>query len=182
MEQGIEAALAASALKAALRAHGQYHREANRALDQLNLTLWTASAGDQYASLFYGLIETATGRTSFASAGLPGAMVIGKNGWHEIGSPHPRLGESAETQYDASGYELQAGEMMVLFTDGLRNSQDSEGRTLGASGLAELLVPRLDLPADALLQLARQRIEPLTTATAPQDRTLLLIKRTDASR
>ena len=71
MEGGIPAALAASGLKAALRAHGQYYREAQQTLKRLNLTLWTGSAGDQHATLFYGLIETATGRICTASAGHP---------------------------------------------------------------------------------------------------------------
>ena len=82
MDSGVEAALAAGGLKAALRAHGQYYREAQQTLKRLNLTLWTGSAGDQHATLFYGLIETATGRVSAASAGRPGAA-------HH---PHRRLG------------------------------------------------------------------------------------------
>ena len=71
MDGGVQAALAASALKAALRAHGQYYREAQQTLKRLNLTLWTGSAGDQRASLFYGLIETTTGRVCAAAAGRP---------------------------------------------------------------------------------------------------------------
>ena len=75
MDGGIQAAIAASGLKSALRAHGQYYREAQQTLKRLNLTLWTGSAGDQHATLFYGLIETATGRISTASAGRPAALV-----------------------------------------------------------------------------------------------------------
>jgi serine phosphatase RsbU (regulator of sigma subunit) len=179
MDQGLDAALAASALKAALRAHGQYHREAQRALGQLNLTLWTASAGDQYASLFYGLIETATGRVSFANAGTPGALVMNENGWHPLGDFQPRLGEGPETRYEASGYELRPGETLVLFSEGLAATLDGEGQPLGPAGIAHLLAPRLDLPADALISLARQQLEPLSPEGDPRDRTLLVVKRTD---
>ena len=56
MNRGVEAALAAGGMKAALRAHGQYCREAQQTLKRLNLTTWTGSAGDQHGSLFFGLI------------------------------------------------------------------------------------------------------------------------------
>ena len=53
------------------RSHARYQRQAERVLQQVNLTLWTGSAGDQHASLLCGLIETASGRVSCASAGRP---------------------------------------------------------------------------------------------------------------
>ena len=68
-QQGIAGALTANAVKTAVRAHARYHRQAERVLQQVNLTLWTGSAGDQRAALFCGLIETATGRVCCASAG-----------------------------------------------------------------------------------------------------------------
>ncbi len=96
MDSGVQAALAASGLKAALRAHGQYYREAQQTLKRLNLTLWTGSAGDQHATLFYGLIETATGRVCAASAGHPGALIIRAGGWESLTQITPRLGEGPE--------------------------------------------------------------------------------------
>jgi len=186
MHGGLEAALAASALKAALRAHGQYHREAQRALSQLNLTQWTASAGDQHASLFYGLIETASGRVCFSSAGTAQAMVVNERGWHRLQTDNPPLGAGPESDYEAAGYELQPGEVLVLATEGLAQLRDEEGELLGPGGLANLLIPHLDLPADALLKLVRERLSPLESiaegdaeASRASDRTLLLVQRTD---
>jgi serine phosphatase RsbU (regulator of sigma subunit) len=184
MERGVEAALAASALKAALRAHGQYHREAQRALSQLNLTLWTASAGDQYASLFYGLVETATGRMSFCSAGSEvrgqiAAMVVNRNGCHQLETLGAPLGEGPETPYDAAGYELRPGEWLVLASEGLQQTRDTDGNPLGPTGLARWISPRRDLSADAMLRELRSHLEPLHPSR-PLDRSLLLIKRSDA--
>ncbi len=62
-EQGAAGALTAAALKNALRSHARYHRQPEPILQQVNLTLWTGSAGDRRASLLLGLIETATGRS-----------------------------------------------------------------------------------------------------------------------
>ena len=70
-EQGMAGALTANAVKTALRSHARYHRQPESVLQQVNLTLWTGSAGDRRAALLLGLIETATGRVRWASAGRP---------------------------------------------------------------------------------------------------------------
>jgi serine phosphatase RsbU (regulator of sigma subunit) len=178
MDRGLQAALAASALKAALRAHGQYHRQAEQALQQINLTLWTGSAGDQYATLFYGLIETGTGRVCYCSAGQPGLLLLGDGGWTSLAHPSPPLGEGPETDYEQFGYELQPGEALVAFTDGFRDATDSEGRPLGEAGVAEPLLGHLNLSADQLVDLARQTLNTHAAVADRDDRTVLVIKRT----
>jgi serine phosphatase RsbU (regulator of sigma subunit) len=176
MDGGIEAALAAGALKAALRAHGQYYREAQQTLKRLNLTLWTGSAGDQYATLFYGLLETATGRLSSASAGQPGALLVRRDGWQSLSHPSARLGEGPESQYEQFGYELAPGEVLLLLSEGARDAADAEGRPLGEAGVAEIVRSRLDLSAAELAALVRRRLEDLPAASR-HDRTVLVIKR-----
>jgi serine phosphatase RsbU (regulator of sigma subunit) len=176
MDRGIEAALAAGALKAALRAHGQYYREAQQTLKRLNLTLWTGSAGNQHATLFYGLVETATGRLLSASAGQPSAILLRCDGWQSLSRVSARLGESAESEYEQFGYELEPGEVLLLSSEGVRDAVDAQGRPLGESGVAELLRGHLDLSATELAALVRSGLDALPSA-ACQDRTALVVKR-----
>ncbi len=178
MDRGVEAALAATGLKSALRAHGPYHREADQALKRLNLTLWTGSAGDQYASMFYGMIETATGRVSYGSAGQLGAVLVGADGWESVSQPSPPLGESPETLYEPFGCELAPGQALIIFTEGVMDARDSGGKPLGEAALAESLVGQLDLPANQLLELARKVLHGHSSEIKRQDQTILVIKRT----
>ncbi len=178
MDRGLQAAMAAGALKAALRAHGQYHRQAEQALKQINLTLWTGSAGDQYATLFYGLIETGTGRVCYCSAGRPGIVLLRNGRWESLSHPSPPLGEGPETNYEPFGCELQPGEALVAFTDGFRDATDREGRPLGEAGVAEPLAGHLNLSADQLVGLARQTLNSHAAAPDRDDRTVLVVKRT----
>ena len=183
MDGGIQAALAASGLKAALRAHGQYYREAQQTLKRLNLTLWTGSAGDQHATLFYGLIETATGRISTASAGHPAALVIRPDGWESLTQISARLGEGPESIYEQTGYELQPGETLALFTDGALETPGADGKPLGEVGMGKLLQ---GIHARPRPKWRRFFAGSLTvwlasgTAISPKgrDRTVLLVKRT----
>lgn len=178
LDCGLEAAFAATALKAALRAHAPYHREAQETLARLNLTLWTGSAGDQYASMFLGLIETGTGRVSCASAGRTVALLLRPGGWTPIEADGPRLGESPESEFDPFGCELVPGEALVLMTDGLIQASDASGKALGAKGVAKVLLPKLHLSAEHLAQAIRATLGLEETAANIADRTLLVIKRT----
>ena len=177
MESGVQAAVAASGLKAALRAHGQYYREAQQTLKRLNLTLWTGSAGDQHATLFYGLIETATGRICTASAGHPGALIIRPDGWESFTQVAPRLGEGPETLYDQTGYELQPGQTLALFSDGALESPGADGKPLGEVGMGKLLQGMHDRTAAEMAAAVRRHLDQHAVPTMGRDRTVLLVKR-----
>jgi len=178
--RGLAAGLAAAALKAAIRAHGLYHRDAHQALKQINLTLWTGSAGDQYATLFYGLIETATGRLSGAMAGEPSVVLLREDGWTSPGRASPQLGESPEADYPSFECYLQPGEVLLIFTAGLRDALDRHGQPLGEAGLAETLISKLHFSADQLTILAQDYLNAHAAAPAADDRTVLVAKRTTA--
>jgi serine phosphatase RsbU (regulator of sigma subunit) len=182
MDSGVQAALAASGLKAALRAHGQYYREAQQTLKRLNLTLWTGSAGDQHATLFYGLIETATGRICTAAAGHPGALILRSGGWESLTQITPRLGEGPETLYEQTGYELQPGETLVLCTDGALESPGPDGKPLGEIGMGKLLQDVSDRTATEMAAIIRRHLNQNAIPAIGRDRSVLLVKRRKYSR
>ena len=176
-DQGVAGALTAGAVKSAVRAHARYHRQAERILRQVNLTLWTGSAGDQRSSLFFGLIETATGRVCCSSAGQLSVLRLRDDGWQSLSHGCRCLGESPETDFEQYGHELLPGETLVIFTDSLGNAADKEGRPLGEAGFAETLQGQLHLSAE---ELAAAASETLNTHVADADRhdlTVLVIRR-----
>jgi len=177
MHQGVAAALAAGGVKSSLRSHGQYHRDLGSLLTQVNLTLWTGSAGDQFGSLFCGLLETATGRIGYATAGQPAVVVVGPDSRKSLSRTTPSLGESPEVVYRQEHLRLNPGEALLVFTDGFRDAPNEQGKALGEAGLAEPIQAHLDLSAKELVLLARDRL----AAAAPSpsdDRTILVVKRT----
>ena len=106
----------------------------------MNLTLWTGSAGDQYADMFYGLIETATGRVCYGMAGKPSVVLLRPDEWKSLSHISPPLGESPETDYEPFGYELKPGEALVIFNEGFRIAPDKRGRAFGRIGLGGIIV------------------------------------------
>jgi phosphoserine phosphatase RsbU/P len=179
LDGGLVAALSATALKAALRSHAAYHRQAERALQQLNLTIWTNSAGDQYANVFFGLVETATGRICCSSAGQPSIVHLLPERWVSLTRKSPLLGESPESEFEQAGYELAVGEAIVIFTKGFREAADKSGVRLGEGGLAKLLAENMHLSANQLCAMARECLQAHAEQPDKDDVAVLVIKRTN---
>ena len=175
---GMEGAFSAAMVRAALRSHAQYQRDAASLLSSVNLTLWTGSAGDQSANLFCGLIDTATGLVRFASAGQISVVLLRQDGWQSLSHPATALGTSPEAKYQLQQYDLQPGDTLVAFTVGFRDAVDEKGRALGEAGLADPLSTVHDgASADELVSLARDRLESHAVGPEESDRTILVVKR-----
>jgi serine phosphatase RsbU (regulator of sigma subunit) len=175
--RGIEAAVVASSLKASLRAHGHYHRNADGLLAQVNLNLWTGSAGDQSAALVCGYIEANTDRVRYGTAGRTGLILLRPDRWESLPTDFPPLGQSPESQYRQAQCRLQPGSALVIFSEGLRAALKGETDQQKESGLAESVTRRLNLPAKEIA--AALRACAADDANSPQtgDRTILVLKR-----
>ena len=177
-EQGVAGAMTANAVKTAVRAHAQYHHQSERILQRVNLTLWTGSAGDQQASLFCGLVETATGRVCCASAGQISVLRLHGDTWESLSQASAGLGEGAEAAFEQSGHELRPGEALVILTDSVRGEVDGKDRPVGEAGVAAALRDKLHLSAEELVLAVR---EALSHGANPEGRDLsvLVLKRAD---
>jgi len=178
---GIQAALVASALKAALRAHGQYHGNAGALLCQVNLTLWAGSAGDQSASLFCGFIEAESGRVRYAVAGEPGAIVIRPEHWESVGNRFAALGRSPESVYRQTHRELKPGEALIVITEGFKMALKGGNGPEKEAELARSLQSVSHLGAKELLTAARSCLPSDAEPRKAEDRTVLVLKRAGQS-
>ncbi|NLS97308.1 MAG: SpoIIE family protein phosphatase [Planctomycetaceae bacterium] len=176
--RGVEAAFAANTVKAATRAHGQYHRNPEALLKAVNLTLWTGASGDQFAHMFFGLVETATGMVRYACAGNPSVLRLSAGGWESFTEIAPQLGESPETAYPERICLLTPGNTMVILSEGARKAKNAQGLAVDESQIAEVLARHQDAPAATIVQIATEFLGQHRAVDARHDRTILVIKRT----
>lgn len=175
---GVAASITTTNVRTALRCHAQYHREADRLLRQTNLTLWTGSAGDQVASLFCGLVETMSGRISYAAAGQPTVLLLDSNGWMSLTRNNTRLGESPEADLEPFGCELERGQALVILSDGIRDLRNDNQQPLCEADLALPLVGQLGSSARDLATLLRDRLAAHAEPPIRAGRAILVLKRT----
>jgi serine phosphatase RsbU (regulator of sigma subunit) len=176
LDGGIAAALTAANLRAAFRAHGQYHRDPRETLTQANLSLWTGSAGDQQASGAFALLETATGELRCAAGGQIGMLHVRPGDWQHVGQCAVRLGEGPETDYRQFSQTLEPGDTMIFYTASLAQAKNAQGRLFGDAGLGEAIAANSALSADALVELLTNLLL-AHTADQDSDRALMVVRR-----
>lgn len=151
-QQGLAAALAAARLQAAVQAHVRTAKSIEAIVRRVNHTYSAGSPGDDAASLFLGLLEPTTGRLEFSTAGDPEVLLLRDGAWESLARPELPLGLERAAQFDQRQLELKPGDVLVVVSDGVRESLDSHGRMLGAAGIAHALLEHLGLPAKDLAE------------------------------
>ena len=176
--KGMEAAFAANTIKAAARAHGQYHRSADAVLKAVNMTLWTGASGDQFAQMFFGLVETATGMVRYSCAGNPSVLRLSAGAHETFTETLPQLGESPESAYGEDTCLLTPGNSLIILSEGVRKAKGSGGSPLGETEIGEILARHQDAPASTMVQIAVEALGQSCSTDQRDDRTILVIKRT----
>ncbi len=178
-EQGVAGALTANVVKTAIRCHARYHRQADCVLSQVNLSLWSGSAGDQIASSLLGFIETATGRIGCALAGRPSVVILHGDSWRSLSRNSIRLGESPEADFKQMCCELQPGEALAIFADGLGDDAGRRNQGPSEAEIADVLQGKLALSAAELVAAVQMAFDAHDVGRRC-DRSILVIKRTPA--
>ena len=132
--KGVKAAGLSETVRSA--AHGLALIDASPAfiLGKVNQLLLEHDSGGQFVTAILLMIDTRTGRLTYASAGHPAPLLIDATGGRlldeTVGLP---LG-TFECSYSESEATLAAGQTLVLYTDGLTEAR-SGGQLFGEEGL-----------------------------------------------
>ena len=116
-ERGTAAALTAQTLRTALRAHATHDSDPAALLALANETMWSTSAGDQFAAALVATLEPRSGNLTWSSAGQVGAIVVGPDRCESLAQPGVSLGVQPDSEYQRHSTVLAAGESVVLYLD-----------------------------------------------------------------
>ena len=172
----LQASLNAAAVQAALRAHTGYRHSAKDLLARLNDTLWQGSAGDQFASFGYGIVNPDSGEIDLALAGTVAALIIREDAREILAADGAPLGTGIEPPMKNLILTLEPGELLVLLSNGVRTATDQAGLRIGEAVMAATLRRHWCEPAESLAGWLRRLLERAGSAIA-DDRTVLVCKR-----
>jgi serine phosphatase RsbU (regulator of sigma subunit) len=153
MGHGVRSALITAMLRALIEGLGPEAADPGQLMTRLNaeLTNILKQTGTVlFVTALYCAIDSETGRLSFAQAGHPFPLWIhSDNNQIEILNTEsrrggPALGLLPGVQYSATPVSLSSGDRLLLFTDGLIEAEDPDGRLFGIEGLISSLRQNLD--------------------------------------
>lgn len=157
----------------------QAYREAHPAdaVARLNNQLTEGNDNCMFVTLFLGVLDLQTLQLTFCSAGHPAPQLV-RNG-RSLGleqATGPALGLAEEQLFPCNRFQMQAGDRLVVFSDGVDEAFNSDGEMFTESRLSQQLDLSCALSAAAATETVLSAIDTFS-AGAPQsdDITLLLL-------
>lgn len=137
---GIDSTALTTLVKSAMRVQALDGVAPKRALESANSLVLRDAPADVIVSAFFGSLDVSSGRLSYCSAGHPPGVICRQN---EDPVPLPRrqmvMGVDGEAEYDNSEAWMGGGDLLVLYTDGLLEARDRDGRAYGQRRLLTTL-------------------------------------------
>ena len=106
----------------------------------LNRALCRSGGRRAFMTLFYGLLEPASGRFDFLCAGHPYPLLRRSDGTvAELGAGGLPLGLRAEVEFAEDTVTFAPGDLLLLYTDGVPEAVNAVGQAFGFERLAALV-------------------------------------------
>ena len=106
----------------------------------VNAELCLDNSMKMFVTLFLGVLDPMSGALQCCNAGHLFPYVLGQNGIEPLETARGKpLGISTSFGYDSSGWSLSTGDCLFLYTDGITEAMDSEGKLFAKERLEEAL-------------------------------------------
>jgi serine phosphatase RsbU (regulator of sigma subunit) len=177
--KGSPAALLMALLLAVLRTLVDEKLEARALMARLNTQICRHSPGSRFITLFYGVYTPATGALTYVNAGQNPPLLRRANGTIErLGGTGIALGMFEGSTYTALETIVSAGDLLVLYSDGITEAENPAGMPFEESGLERFLAARGGDPPAVLAPGILSAVEAhARDSRFTDDLTVLILKR-----
>ena len=149
--KGVPAAFFMAIARTLLKVDSRYARSPAEALAHVNQALAAENEETMFVTLFYGVLQLSTGRFTYASGGHNPPALRSADGRVRL-LPRPRgmaLAVEPDALFAEGELHLAPGDTLFLYTDGVTEALDAQGRLFGdAAMLATLAALPQDAPAE----------------------------------
>lgn len=174
--KGLPAALLMSNLQAAVKAFASDQLSPAELCRKLNRIVCDNLSSGRFISFFYGVLDTGRQELHYSNAGHCPPLLIHADGrTEELNHSCPVLGEFPDCDYNQSAVALVPGARLVLFTDGLTEARDPQGREFGLGRLARVAADQRGLGAKDLHAALMQAVFSHSNGRLEDDATLLVV-------
>jgi sigma-B regulation protein RsbU (phosphoserine phosphatase) len=150
-------------------------------LKKLNQVIQRSTYSTNFVSLFLGEIEN-DGHLFFVNAGHPPPFLINGNTIVDLPATGITLGFMPEIELSRAYTRLNAGSVLVMYTDGIVERKNQNEELFGIERLKKLVSRQCHLSAEALVQNVYDHVYEYGNRTKwEDDATLVVVKRVEES-
>jgi sigma-B regulation protein RsbU (phosphoserine phosphatase) len=130
-----------------------------------------------FVTVFFGKLNPATRTFTYANAGHNSAYLLRADGQEEVllHPTGPAIGLMEGFLLHTEEVQLNPGDTLVLYTDGVTEAANTSGEQLGLDRLAQIIKDNAKLTAEQIIQRILRAVNSFTNGIQPLDDTTLVI-------
>lgn len=182
-DKGMPAALFMALSRSLLRASLEPGQSPASSIQRANRLICQDSTSGMFITLFYALLDPSTGQVAYVNAGHNPALLF-KRGKHpgqgalsRLGRTGMAMGVEAEASYTEQTLTLNPGDFLALYTDGVTDALDPQGRSFDMDRLESAVLAHREESAQQIGAALESAIRDFTGGAPVFDDITLLIVR-----
>jgi sigma-B regulation protein RsbU (phosphoserine phosphatase) len=146
------------------------------AIAKLNNALEAGNDNCMFVTLFLGVLDLASGQLAFASAGhTPPSLLRDGNVTILSQQDGPAIGLSPDLRFPLNTHQLQAGDRLAIYTDGIDEAFNGRAQMFGMQRFNEEFAGTSSMPLEEAGEQLFQRVDDFAGATPQSDDITLLL-------
>ena len=178
--KGVPAAIFMAVSRTLIRATGLRGVSTSECITYSNNLLAEESANSMFVTVFYGIYHIKTGEVTYTNAGHNPPYVIKANGSIKRFpySQNVIAGIVKDYPFTEESFQLEPGDTLLLYTDGVTEAVDTEEKEYGEERLEALLKNTSQVGCQQMIDMVKDDVKAFEgDAEQSDDITLLAIKR-----
>lgn len=137
--KGVPASLTMASVRASLRAYADNIYYLYDVIRRVNGMLCRDTKPGEFVTMFYGVLDTNNKRLTCCNAGHPAPLLLRDGQVIELTASNLVLGIDPDEPYEQALHQLQSGDILLLYTDGLTDAMNFQRQTWGKQRLIDSL-------------------------------------------
>ncbi len=180
--KGVSAALLMASLQGCLQSYAPQHGESvDTLIADVNRLITTSTDSSRFITFFYGLYDDYRRQLTYVNAGHVPPMLFRNstqpNGVERLGAGGMVIGVLPHSRYHKETAQLNEGDLLVLFTDGISEAMNASEEEFGEERLSRLIRQNLDLPLSDMTSLILREIDRFADNASLRDDLTLVVAR-----
>jgi sigma-B regulation protein RsbU (phosphoserine phosphatase) len=151
--KGVAASLLMASVRSSLRAYAQDLYDISQIIHRVNVLLTRDTLDNEFATLFYGVLDPDTNRLTYCNAGHNPPLLLRNGEVTELDVGGLIVGIDEQATYDMAIVHFQPGDLLLLFSDGMNEAKNFDNVQFGKERIIEAMKSSLTLPdANAMLK------------------------------
>ncbi|MDD3642135.1 MAG: SpoIIE family protein phosphatase [Candidatus Krumholzibacteria bacterium] len=180
--KGVPASILMTTLQAAFRAEVSVERSPAQVLQSLNRTLYDRSDECRFATFFYAIYDDRTRIMRYCNGGAFPPIVLRDDGMlMRLLCGGTLIGVDPDTGYREGIFKMRPGDLLVIYTDGFIDQENSSGEYFGEERILSFLRLHRNLSVSALFDKLFETVLGFGAGSIKDDMTLVALRILDES-